>query len=251
MGVLAAALLGAILGSFLNALLFRFNTGLSVLRGRSRCMRCGHTLGVTDLVPVLSYLLLRGRCRYCNTHISVQYPLVESFAAVLVAATYILHPDPLLFAYWTLVHLTLLFIFVYDLRHQVIPWSASLLLLALALLHLWPPLFGGAMESAWFAGPVLALPLFLFALFSHGRWMGWGDAPLELSLGSLLGLSAGLTALMLSFWVGALVGIGLLVLAKGYRMRSEVPFAPFLISGAWVVHFFHVDFFPLLPLLFY
>jgi prepilin signal peptidase PulO-like enzyme (type II secretory pathway) len=99
------------------------------------------------------------------------------------------------------------------------------------------------------AGPILASPLVLLSLVSKGRWMGWGDGPLELSLGFLLGLSAGGTALMLAFWIGAAVGILLMVFKKGLTMKSELPFAPFLVAGALVVHFFHVDFFSTLPFL--
>ncbi len=244
--LVAAAVLGTIVGSFLNALLFRYRTGLSVMHGRSQCMRCGHPLAARDLVPILSYLVAGGRCRYCGVRLSVQYSLVEVAGGLIAAGTYLLYPEPTQFAYWLAVHFVLLFIVVYDLRHKIIPHAASLTLFVLALGHVWYTGF-----DVWtVAGALLALPLFLFAAVSRGRWMGWGDAPLQLSLGLLLGLSAGLTALFIAFWVGALVGIGLVVLSKGYRMSSEVPFAPFLIAGAWVAHFFHVDFFPLLPYLF-
>lgn len=101
------------------------------------------------------------------------------------------------------------------------------------------------------AGPLLALPLFLLSLVSGGRWMGWGDSALELSLGWYAGFSMGLTALMFGFWGGAIVGVALLSLKYTWRsthsrftMNSEIPFAPFLILGAAVVHFFHVDLFP-------
>lgn len=245
--IVAAGALGAILGSFLNALLYRYNTGLSVMRGRSTCTRCGHTLAAVDLVPILSFIVLRGRCRYCHTRISWQYPVVESAALVLAVATYYLYPEPGSFAFWLAVHLVLLFVLVYDLRHKIIPTEALLLLLAAACGHL---LYIQSPLHDYLAGILLALPLFLFSLVSKGRWMGWGDAPLQLALGMLLGLSMGLTALFLSFWMGAVVGIGLILLAKGYRMKSELPFAPFLIAGFWVAHFFHVDFFPLLPFLF-
>lgn len=238
--------LGLIAGSFLNALLFRYRTGASVLAGRSQCMRCGHALGALDLVPVLSYALLGGRCRYCGARISPQYPLVELGAAVLLAGTWVLYPEPLWFAFWALVHLTLLFIFVYDLRHKIIPTSALLLFLGLCLLYAWSIGF-----APWsMAGGLLAVPFLLCWVASRGRAMGFADAPLELGLGVLLGLSAGLTALFLAVWAGALVGIALVIGAKGYRMKSELPLGPFLIAGAWVVHFFHVDFFPLLPYLF-
>jgi prepilin signal peptidase PulO-like enzyme (type II secretory pathway) len=103
---------------------------------------------------------------------------------------------------------------------------------------------------ALLAGPLLALPLTLISLVSKGRWMGWGDGALELSLGWMLGLTAGGSALMLAFWIGAAVGIAALAAKKGLTMRSELPFAPFLICGALIAFFFHVDFLSSLPLLF-
>jgi prepilin signal peptidase PulO-like enzyme (type II secretory pathway) len=120
---------------------------------------------------------------------------------------------------------------------------------------------GGPQPEPFLGGLLLALPLFLFSVVSGGRWMGWGDAPLQFSLGVLLGLVPGLTALALAFWVGAAVGLLLILLerltptragrvgVKGFTIRSEVPFAPFLVLGAWCVHFLHVDFFSALPLL--
>ncbi len=246
----AATLLGAIFGSFLNVLLYRYNTGTSALRGRSRCMHCSHTLSVADLVPLLSYLFLRGRCRYCGTHLSLQYPLVELGGALLALQVYLQHPLPAegwWFLHGLAVWLVLLFVVVYDLKHKIIPWSASGVLLALAL--------GGVLVESPLdmarlaAGPLLALPLFLIWGLSRGRDMGLADAPLMIGLGWLLGWWGGLSALALAFWVGALVGIVLLMGTKRYTMKSEIPFAPFLIFGAWCVYFFHVDFFSSLILL--
>lgn len=248
----AAALLGLILGSFINALVYRFNTGRG-MGGRSRCMHCGHTLGALDLIPVFSFLFLRGRCRYCEAKLSLQYPLVEVVAALLALAVYLVHPTLLEFGLWLAVVMTLLFVVVYDIRHGVIPWSASVLLAVLALFNLFLPCITESCQlsaDSLLAGPLLALPLFLFSLVSRGTWMGWGDSALELSLGWLLGLSVGATALVLAFWVGAAVGIALIILKKGFKMNSEIPFAPFLVLGALIAHFFHVDFFATLPLLF-
>lgn len=252
---IAALLFGTIVGSFLNALLFRFNTGRSVAEGRSKCMHCAHTLFAFDLVPVFSYILLRGRCRYCGAKISIQYPLVEVAAALLSLLVYLEHPTLLAYGFWFLVWMVLLFIVVYDLRHTVIPWSASGILLVLSLVSLVVSFDTGEVfmfvPDVWslLAGPILALPLILLSAFSRGRLMGWGDGPLELSLGWLLGLTLGGTALMLSFWIGASLGILLIVFKKGLTMKSELPFAPFLVVGALIVHFFHVDFFYTLPFL--
>lgn len=260
---IGALLLGAIVGSFLNALLFRFNTGRSIIwarstslrASRSQCMHCGHMLESVDLVPIFSFLFLRGRCRFCKARISLQYPVVEAAGALLSLAAFVAHPAPLAYVFWLLVWMVLLFIVVYDIRHTIIPWSASALLGALALASLFVS-FDGSLTSfilppllALFAGPILAMPLFLLSLISGGRWMGWGDSPLALSLGWLLGLTGGLTAFMLAVWSGAAVGIALMLLKRGYKLKSELPFAPFLVLGALVVHFLHVDFFQALPLL--
>jgi len=248
MFIFSAAVLGLILGSFLNALLFRFNTGKSVLRGRSRCMHCGHMLAAVDLVPVFSYIYLRAACRYCRSRISWQYPIVEASAAALSVLVYLQNPEPLHYVLGLAVWMTLLFVVVYDLRHQIIPWSASGLLAVLGLVHVWILGF-----DIWTlaAGPILAAPLLLISLVSRGRWMGWGDGALQLGLGWLLGLTAGLTAFMLAFWAGAVVGILLMLFSARVTMKSEVPFAPFLIFGAACAYFLYVDFFPTLPALFH
>ncbi len=241
-----AAILGAIAGSFINALSYRFNTGRG-MGGRSYCDTCGHTLGVLDLVPILSYLFLRGRCRYCRAKISIQNVLVEIAAASLGALTWHTTPSLTAFAFWFFVWMVLLFVVVYDLKHTIIPWRCSILLGVLALFSLFFNLntFEFALPSltAALSGPALALPLFLLSLVSGGRWMGWGDSALELSLGWFLGLVMGATALMCAFWSGAIIGIALIAFKKGLKMGSELPFAPFLVLGMFLVYFFHVDFF--------
>lgn len=247
--LIAAFIFGSIVGSFINALSFRFGTGRSIAKGRSHCMRCGHILGAADLVPVVSWLALGGRCRYCGTKISIQYPVVEIVAASVSLLLYLQFSQPLHYAYWFVVWMILLFVAVYDIRHQIIPWSCSGLLALLALVGL----YVGSIPTTWgslVAGPVLALPLFLFFALSKGRWMGLGDSALELSLGWFLGLTLGLSALMFAFWAGALVGIAGIVARRGVTMKSEVPFAPFLILGAFVAFATHVDLFSSLPLFF-
>jgi leader peptidase (prepilin peptidase)/N-methyltransferase len=206
-------------------------------------MHCGQTLSAIDLVPVFSYLFLRGRCRYCGSRISWQYPVVELIAALLGVVVYRAFPEPLVFFFFFCVWMTLLFIAVYDFRHGIIPLLPTLLVCALSILYAG---MSGSFAALW-AGPLLAAPLFFISLFSAGRLMGWADSLLELGLGTLLGLSLGLTGLVLSFWSGAAVGILLLLLSKRYTMRSEIPFAPFLIFGAGVAHLLHVDFFHSLP----
>jgi leader peptidase (prepilin peptidase)/N-methyltransferase len=254
----AAVLLGVVFGSFLNALLFRFNTGKSVMRGRSKCMICSHPLGFFDLVPVFSFLFLVGKCRYCGARIDWQYPLVEIMAGILAFLVFIQTGVSLAFFFWLFVWLAFLFVVVYDLRHGIIPWSASILLMVCSFISLFISFDGSTILFhlptllALAAGPLCALPLFLLSLVSGGRWMGWGDSGLELSIGWMLGLAGGVSALFIAFWSGALVGIVLLGLAnmprlspaaKGVTMKSEIPFAPFLILGCAAVYFFHVAIF--------
>ena len=155
--------------------------------GRSRCMHCGHTLNSLDLVPVFSFLFLRGTCRYCKAKISWQYPVVEVGGAVLSVLAYLQYPiltsntlNPLPFLFWFVVCMTLLFVVLYDIKHTIIPWSCTGLLLALAVILLFINLttLHFAVPGVWvlLAGPLLALPLFLLSLFSGGTWMGWGTA---------------------------------------------------------------------------
>jgi leader peptidase (prepilin peptidase) / N-methyltransferase len=258
--LVAAAILGAIAGSFINALSYRFNTGRG-MGGRSYCDTCSATLGALDLVPIFSYLFLRGRCRHCGSKIAIQNLLVELAAAFISVLIYLLHPfitEPahlLQFFFWFLVWMVLLFTVVYDLKHSIIPLQCSIILGLFALISLFvgfDPSLHLELPDIWslLAGPLLALPLFLISLVSRGRWMGWGDSGLELSLGWFLGLSVGFSALMLAFWSGALMGILLIALKKGLTMKSELPFAPFLVFGAFIAYFFHVDFFTTFPLTF-
>lgn len=226
-------------------------------------MRCGHALGALDLVPVVSYLALRGRCRYCGARISVQYPVVEILGGALSLGVYLTTPTPLAFAYWFVVWMLILFIVVYDIRHTVIPWSCSLLLIVLALVYLFAT--SAATPDRLLAGVALAAPLLFISLVSRGTWMGWGDGVFELSLGWLLGLLPGLSALMVGIWSGAFVGVALIAAdhaaagftpmgasrksKRGFTMRSELPFAPFLALGAAVCYFFHVDLFSQIAIL--
>ncbi|MFA6459222.1 MAG: prepilin peptidase [Candidatus Paceibacterota bacterium] len=234
---------GTIIGSFLNVVSLRFRSGTGV-GGRSRCMSCSKELGWAELVPILSFLFLRGACRKCKSKISWQYPLVEFLAGalfVLIIFTY--PPVTYMSAVVTALHLVvaslLLVITVYDIRHKIIPDSLVFTFDALALVSLF---VGGTtwwhMPSyeALLAGPLLALPFALIWLVSRGEWMGLGDAKLVLGIGWFLGINAGINAIILSFWIGALVSvIWLFYTYKKFKPRTEIPFGPYLILGMYIV----------------
>lgn len=237
-------LFGLIAGSFLNALLHRFQTGRG-MGGRSQCASCGAVLSARDLVPLLSYALLGGKCRHCRARISPSYPLIEILAGLLVLFTYLGTPDTSTFLIHSSLWLILLFIATYDLKHLVIPayFAEALALASFVALFLEGHTFVLPSLYALLAGPLTALPLFLLFLVSHGRWMGFGDPKLALGLGWFLGLEEGIAALLFSFWIGALISLFLLLRAafrgkeKRLTMKSEVPFAPFLITGAALAYF--------------
>lgn len=255
--IIFIALLGLIVGSFLNVVICRHGTGRSV-NGRSGCLSCGRTLGALDLVPLFSWLCLRGRCRRCDAKISAQYPLVELGGALAFVLAYRAHPflEPfagagegaasaefLAFAAAAAALSSLVAIVAYDLRHKIIPDQFSAFLAAAALVRLVTLGFAsGAPASSWWlalsAGPLMALPLFLLWAFSRGRWMGLGDPKLALGLGWLVGISGGVLGLFLAFLIGAILGGGAVLwnrLARrrgGLALGSEVPFAPYLALGA-------------------
>lgn len=259
MTALAFGLFGLIVGSFLNVLILRH--GARTIGGRSACMTCGKQLTWYDNIPVISWLVLRGRCRFCGARISIQYPLVEAGTAALFA---IVGAAPISFVLQILalpIAALLLAITVYDLLHTIIPdswvYTAAAFALLFSIVYLGSS-DAGPLLSIFLSGPVVALPLFALWLLSGGTWMGLGDAKLALSMGWLLGWQAGLGAVFLGFIIGGAVSAPLLLLSSSwwrtfrkaitpnpvsrpsrmaFTMKSEIPFGPFLIVGCFFVWF--------------
>src|SRR3989344_4994004 len=237
---LAGFVLGLIVGSFLNAVIHRLHTGDSILEKHSRCPHCQHALAWRDLVPLASFIVLAGRCRYCQRKISLQYPLVElctGFVFVLIAQNFQFSITNFqsIFNFQFLFQLVftcfLIIIFVYDLKHYLILdkvlWPAVILA---AGYELWQGNFWsaavGALVLAWFFG-------LLFAV-SRGRWIGFGDVKLGIFLGLLTGWPEVLVLFFLAYLSGAAVGVGLM--AAGTRgLADRVPFGTFLTASAFVV----------------
>lgn len=260
--VIFAGLFGAIVGSFLNVLIIRH--GARTIGGRSSCLSCARDLVWYDNVPVVSWLVLRGRCRTCGSAISVQYIIVEVLTGILFAIiAYGLNPsvsDISLFnvllyvAYGTMTAL-LVAIAVYDARHTIIPdaWVYAFSLLALLL-----ALFTQTTATVLLllSGPAAAAPLFALWLVSKGTWMGLGDAKLALGIGWFLGPVYGIVAIFYAFIIGALLSVCILMPLPRIRralekrgivrlsrasthltMKSEVAFGPFLVAAFFLVWF--------------
>lgn len=234
--------LGISMGSFLNVVVDRVIQGRSML-GRSHCETCGKHLSWNDLIPIISYVLLGGRCRYCNKKFSVQYLLVEAGTGVLYLVTWI---DVLqkggtmvdLLLYWGIVSSGWV-IFISDLRYKLISDYMQISLLLFVVFHKISErltLFG-LLESI-VAGVCVGLPLWLIFKLSKERAMGEGDGILAFIVGFSLGLIPGLVALYFAFVMGGIVGVTLLI-SRRFGMKSAVPFGPFILIAAVVVHLFN------------
>jgi leader peptidase (prepilin peptidase)/N-methyltransferase len=237
--VASVGVLGLVVGSFLNVVIHRVPMSMSVVRPGSSCPVCQSPVRAHDNVPVVSWLLLRGRCRDCAAPIAVRYPLVELATAVLFAVSaWRLGPSVYVGAVLVLMAGGVA-LFMIDLDHQRLPFSITGLVamgvvaaLAIAAMTGDAGLVSRAMLST-------ALWLAVYGgihLATKGRGMGLGDVALAPVLGLVLGWSgwgASLVGLLAGFAVGAVVGVGLLVSGRA-DTRSRVPHGPFLLTGAAV-----------------
>lgn len=231
---------GLCFGSFINALIWRVRTKRPVANDRSECPNCHHKLSGLDLIPVFSWLMLRGKCRYCKKPISAQYPLVELITAALFVLSYWNWPvlttntSYLQLLTWLVVLVLAVALAIYDLKWMLLP---NRLMLALGLCGAvfmvvtaylakdWH-ILGGSLIAGFMAyGFFLAL----YAL-SNGKWMGGGDVKLVFIIGIILGVSKTLVALLVAFNSAALLSIAL-ILGKKLGRKSLLPFGPFLIAG--------------------
>ena len=242
---------GALVGSFLNVVGLRWNSGLT-LGGRSACASCNKTLRWWELVPIVSFLWLRARCARCRAKISWQYPAVEILTGLIFATIYNLQFTIFNKFILLLVFCIYIVIVIYDARHKIIPdnlvYSAIVLSLIISVLRFIWDLDIGIWDLA--AGPILFIFFASIWLISSGKAMGFGDAKLGLSIGLLLGAAAGFSAIIIAFWVGALFGVAYLLIsrlspllsgAKKITIKEEIPFAPFMVMGAWVSLIFNLD----------
>jgi leader peptidase (prepilin peptidase)/N-methyltransferase len=257
-------LLGTIIGSFLNVVIFRFNTGRTVTKGRSICMNCNRNLRWYELIPVFSFLIQSGKCRRCASKISHQYPIVELITGLIFVLVSFKFLPILYVSYWSYLFLTSLFVFlfsllivisVYDLHHKIIPNKLVYLFIIVSFFSLFVNTsffsltFNVPTLIYFISGPLLALPFVSLWYFSKGRLMGLGDGKLILGIGWMLGLFQGIFAVIISFWIGTVISVFLMVIyRKKVNMKTEIPFAPFLIISTLVTFIFSLDIFSLIKL---
>jgi leader peptidase (prepilin peptidase)/N-methyltransferase len=237
--IVVAVVYGLLIGSFLNAWAYRLAHGEKITKGRSHCPQCGAQIRAYDNVPLVSWLLLRGKCRDCGAPISLRYPLGEALTAALFAAVAAVDGLSWLLVPHLLFVSALVLVSQVDLERKIIP---DIVILPVAALGL--PLMIVLGSAPWWQWPVAGLGAagFLFLISEvyyrvrHVEGMGFGDVKLALCMGVYLG-TAVVPALFLGFLSGAIVGMVLIGGRRGDG-KTAIPFGPFLAAGAILALFF-------------
>ena len=255
--VFVVALFGLIIGSFLNVVIYRFHTNRS-LNDRSHCLSCGHSLAWYELFPLLSYACLWGRCSYCRAYIPVRYLTVELLTGLAFLLVWSYTNDVVVLVLLAAFVSVLMVITVYDLYHMIIPNELVVALGALSFGLIGYQNFSNLvpiLTQSILAGTLASASFGSLWLYSKGRWIGLGDAKLAFPLGMLVGISQIFSLIVLSFWTGAIISLIIIgfqeILSRGQKhlrflprtlkMKSEIPFAPFLIGAFLLVFFCSVD----------
>jgi leader peptidase (prepilin peptidase) / N-methyltransferase len=227
------ALLGLAVGSFLNVCIYRIPRGGSIVRPRSQCPGCGYLLRWYDNVPLLSYFLLRGRCRGCRAPISIRYPIVE----VATMAVFVLHVH--VFDWTALMAVRLVFacalvvLFAIDLEHQLLPNVITLpgIVAGLVASTMLPPGLRDALIGTIVGGGVLWLIGEAYYRYAGQEGMGGGDVKMLAMVGAFLGWQLVLVTLVLSSVAGSLIGL-LVIASRRGGMKYALPYGTFLALGA-------------------
>lgn len=271
MDIFILVLIGLSFGSFVNALVWRLHEqqsmqswgrkstkkratkDISILNGRSMCVNCNHTLAWYDLIPILSWVSLGGKCRYCYKPISLQYPLVELCTALLFVLSYVHFPfyssslthHPLLLILWLIVLTGFIALIIYDARWYLLPNKIVFPLQGFALIFSIIRLIN--YPDAYSIIDLLLALIFGYGLFmalfhvSKGKWIGYGDVKLAVVIGLLLGKGElVLMMLFLASLMGSIIAIPMLVTHKANR-STKLPFGPFLIIATIFTFLFGIS----------
>jgi len=227
-------MLGLVIGSFLNVVISRLPLGQSISKPRSHCPRCGHFLRPWELIPVISFLCLRGRCGSCKNKISWRYPVVELLTAVLFGAAYLLRPERSITGlFFDLIFISLLIALAFiDFDTFRLP---DMLVLQVALTALANTLVSGE-PGIWrsLLGAVFAGGVFLLIFLFYSKGMGLGDVKFVAALGLYIGEPGILAAVFLASILGVIFG-GLWLAFYRKNLKEPLPFGPFLAAGALLV----------------
>ena len=251
---IAAALAGVLLGSFLNVCIYRIPRDVSVVAPRSFCPECGTPVRWYDNIPVISYLLLDGKCRSCRQPIGIRYPIVEMATAILFAVTTLRYGWTLATLKWMIFESLVVVLFWTDWEERLLPDEFTLggtvigLILAafvmtpgiLGPLFLpawkpaWQSLFNSTIGAAFLTGPIWILGV-LYKAVRKREGLGFGDVKLLVLVGVFLGLENGLITLFFGAVGGAVVGLIFVFGTKKSFSETELPFGSFLCAAAAIV----------------
>ena len=234
---------GTVIGSFLNVVIDRLPRNESIIKSRSHCEHCRRALSWPDLIPVVSYLVLRGKCRYCHVHIGYYYPIVEALTGLLfIVVTVSLMPNMLglqlfeprslfIWIYFYFLISCLVVIFFTDYKYGIIPFKVVLFAsLASIVYALITPFFLNHMFTGL---SVFAFFLLLFFI-TKGKGLGFGDVVYAFLMGIVLGYPKILVGLYVAFLTGAIVSLILVWTGKKKMKGGSIPFGPFLVGGTFV-----------------
>lgn len=238
MFILIFFVLGAIFGSFINCLVYRIKINKSMF-GRSYCPSCKHTLGVLDLFPVFSYLLLGAKCRYCKKKIAFQYFFVEILTGSIFAFGYYFYfiynlvtlKTPQEFVYYLTVSLFLIIIGLYDFKYTLV--ADEFIYPAIIFSFIFSLFMGVNIFLLLLAG-LVGFSFFAIQYFgSRGKWIGGGDMFIGIFMGFVLSWPNILMGITISYMIGGLISVPLLVMRLKKPM-SQIPLGPFLVVGTYI-----------------
>jgi leader peptidase (prepilin peptidase) / N-methyltransferase len=228
-------LLGLMLGSFMNVCIYRLPRGLSPVRPRSGCPNCGHLLAWYENVPVVSYLVLRGRCRTCRVAISPMYPVIEAVTGAVFLAGYLWYGPSALLIVRLVLAWAMIALFVIDYQHQILPnviTIPGIVVGILANILAGPGWIASVVGAVVGAGSLYAIAEIYYRV-RHEEGLGMGDVKMLGMIGAFLGWKLVLLTLVISSFLGSIVGVFVLVSRKE-SLKYAMPFGTFLAVGALV-----------------
>jgi prepilin signal peptidase PulO-like enzyme (type II secretory pathway) len=238
-------LFGSAIGSFLGVVVERLPRGKDFFRGRSHCDNCKKSLGVLDLVPVFSFIFLKGRCRYCHKRLSYFYPIIEFVTGILFVLVslhtgILYHVFSILYVleiiYYLFIVSTLVVLFFIDLKYGILPFSIIFPAVLISFIYKILNTKHLIQNDLLSAVGAFAFFLFLFGI-TRGRGMGFGDVVYVFFMGLLLGFPKIILGLYIAFISGAVISIILIGVKKKKLKGSTVPFGPFLVAGTLIAMF--------------
>ena len=240
MAYIVSIIFGALVGSFLNVCILRLPKEESIVWPGSHCPHCKHPIKFYDNIPLVSYILLKGRCRHCHSPISFQYPLVEGITALGSLLLFMKFGPSLSYLFYFLFVAALIVITVIDLYHQIIPDVISLPGIGVGLVAslMIPQItLSNSITGILFGSGSLFLVSAYYEWLRKKEGMGLGDAKLLAMIGAFLGWKAVILTIFFSSLIGSITGI-IMMLLKGKDFKYAIPFGPFLSVGAVVALFY-------------